>query len=133
MVTCVGGTGLKSNPWSGEEEDITTDASPFVLGAVISNIMLMSHLLHIPPAGIRIRCEQKYSQMDKKAQPFIGHFTECFIYLCGRKVTIITGNKPLTIILNPHKVFLLPTTRMLRLCSFCWFWLQYPIQTYGYA
>ena len=79
------------------------DASPVGLGAV---------LCHVLPEGSRPVCfasrtltetEKQYSQLEREAMAIVFGVEQFHKYVYGRRFTLVTDNKPLSLILGPKK------------------------------
>lgn len=98
---------------------LATDASPIGISAVLSHkidgeerpIMFASRSLS--------KSEQRYSQLDREATAVYWAFRKFFMYIYGRKFTLLIDNKPLSYIFDSHKR--LPTITASRLIRYAMF------------
>ncbi|XP_055918403.1 uncharacterized protein K02A2.6-like [Eupeodes corollae] len=96
---------------------LATDASPNGLGAVISHIDEHQNERPIAFASRTLtNSEKNYSQIDKEATAIIWGLKKFFQYCYGRKIILITDNKPLTRIFHPNKD--LPSMSAVRLLHY---------------
>ena len=103
--------------------ELSADASPYGLGAVIMDVY---------PSGTRrpIACasqtlnehERRYGQIDKEALEINFGLKRLHVYLYGRHFTTLTDHKPLERIfvpktaINDGQLFLQPSITVLNLC-----------------
>ncbi|CAC5359992.1 unnamed protein product [Mytilus coruscus] len=80
----------------------TVDASPYGLGCVISHKYENGEERPIAYASRTLTsAERNYSQIERGALAIIFGITSFLQYLYGRKFTLITDNKPLSLLLGP--------------------------------
>jgi hypothetical protein len=81
---------------------VATDASPFGIGAVLSHIMPTGEerpVMFVSRSLSKTECN--YPQIEREALAIIFAVRKFYLYLYGRKFTLITDNKPLTAIFGP--------------------------------
>lgn len=85
---------------------ISCDASPFGLGAVLSQVCAS---IEERPIAFAIRtlnsAENNYSQTDKEALGIVWGIKHFQMYLYGRHFSLITDHKPLVSIFHPISVY----------------------------
>ena len=72
--------------------EISVDASPYGLGAVI---------MHVYPNGTLNEHEKRYGRIDKEALAIMFGLKRFHVYLYGQHFTILTDHKPLERIFGP--------------------------------
>ena len=83
---------------------IATDASPIGIGAVLSHILPNGEERPIQFASRSLtKTERKYPQIEREALAIVFALRKFYMYIYGRRFTLITDNKPLTALLGPHK------------------------------
>lgn len=102
---------------------VSSDASPYGLGCVLSQIIEESHnsrvkLVEKPVmfASCSLNsAQQKYSQIEREGLGVIFAFQKFYKYIWGRKFKLIIDNAPLKSIFNPIKpLSILATDRLIR-------------------
>lgn len=74
---------------------LATDASPVGISAVLSHIIEGEERPIAFASRALTKSEKNYSQLDKEATAIYWAFHKFYIYIYGRKFTLITDNKPL--------------------------------------
>ena len=83
---------------------IATDASPIGVGAVLSHVYANGEEKPIMFASRSLtKTERNYPQIEKEALGIVFALRRFYMYVYGRKFTLITDNKPLTAIFGPYK------------------------------
>ena len=82
---------------------VACDASPTGLGAVISHIIDGSDRPIMFASRSLTPAEKNYSQLDREALSIVFALDKYYMYIYGRKFTLITDNKPLSRILHQNK------------------------------
>ena len=83
---------------------IATDASPIGIGAVLSHMLPNGEERPIQFASRSLtKTERKYPQIEREALAIVFALRKFYMYIYGRRFTLITDNKPLTALLGPHK------------------------------
>ena len=98
---------------------LATDASPTGIAGVLSHIVNGVERPVIFISRALTKTEQNYSQLDREALAVFWSIKRLYVYLCGRKFTLICDNKPLTHIFSPDKKLpLMSASRLIRYASF---------------
>ena len=83
---------------------LACDASPTVIGAVLSHVMPDGRERPVAFASRSLtKTERKYAQIDKEALSIVWGVKGFHVYLYWRRFTLITDHKPLTAIFHPEK------------------------------
>ena len=83
---------------------IASDASPFGVGAILSQILADESEHSVAYASHSFSpTDRKYSRLDKEALAIISGIGKFHQYICGRKFTLYTDHKPLIHIFNASK------------------------------
>lgn len=98
---------------------LSTDASPYELGAIISHIINGEERPIAFASKSLTKAESQYSQLDREATAIYWSFKRFYQYLFGRKFTLIIDNRPLLHIFNPNKSMpIMSAHRLLRYSQF---------------
>lgn len=98
---------------------VACDASPTGIGAVLSHIIDgVEHPVAFISRSLT-QAERNYSQIDREALAIVFALDKFYIYLYGRKFTLITDNRPLTRIFHQHaKLPPMTASRLLRYAAY---------------
>ena len=100
------------------------DASAYGIGAVISHVFPDGKKRPVAYASRTFsESERNYSQIEKEALSLVFGIQKFHSYLYGRKFTLVTDHKPLTIIIGPkHGIPSMAAARLQRwallLCAY---------------
>ena len=86
-----------------KEVTLNVDASPVGLGAVLSQVTEKGEQPVAYASHSLTSCERKYAQLEKEGLAIIFGLKRFHQYLHSRKFTLVTDNKPLSLILGPKK------------------------------
>ncbi len=93
---------------------VASDASPYEVGAVLTHVMPDNTERPVAYASRSLhKSEQNYSQLEKEALAIIFSIKKFHQYIYGRKFTLQTDHKPLTVIFGPNSS--LPTLAVARI------------------
>lgn len=92
---------------------ITTDASPYGIGAILSQILEGKERIVMCMSSSLNKSEQNYAHIQKEALAVVVAVKKFHKYIYGRKFTLICDSKPLKYIFDTNKQ--LPTVASLRL------------------
>ena len=95
-----------------QETQLTVDASPYGLGAILSNIDANGVVRNVAYASRSLTdTEQHYSQTEREALALVWGCERFHMYLIGTKFTLFTDHKALEILFSPKSK---PTARIER-------------------
>lgn len=98
---------------------LATDASPVGISAVLSHLVDGEEKPVAFASRTLTATERNYSQLDREATAIYWAIKKFYLYLYGRKFTLVVDNKPLASIIHPDKSLPATTTsRMLRYAHF---------------
>ncbi len=85
-----------------QETQLTVDASPYGLGAILSNIDANGVVRNVAYASRSLTdTEQHYSQTEREALALVWGCERFHMYLIGTKFTLFTDHKALEILFSP--------------------------------
>lgn len=92
---------------------LATDASPFGISAILSHKTSVGERPIAYASRTLSKSESNYSQLHKEATAIYWALFKFFSYCYGRDFTLITDNKPLSLIFSPDKSFPVLTAQRL--------------------